>query len=221
MLDEHTQPSSKTRLPRAPQRAKPNHFARPDWDPFRAAQNAPPYPSTTYSKNPPEPCVQNCEVKRASVGVDRMRLQVFQIAKRQTSFMRRCQHDLRCEAGLQRFLPARRTQAPLVARLQSWKTPLQIGSRKIVPGRFRKCQKLGRQHHADRMRTHILRPRIAAAITKKAGHRRRAANAQLTAQHVFGMRLPTGAVGRSNSDHNTFSFGFSRPEWPDYIADPS
>lgn len=140
---------------------------------------------------------------RALSSIDRVRLQIFQVTKRETRFMRRRQHNLRSVPGIERFLPPRCAEAPFVAGLQTGKPKLKIGRRQVVAGRFRERQELGRQYNTNRVRPDVLRPGVAAAVPEKPGHRRSATGCQLLAQHIFGIRGPVNAVGRGNSDHNT------------------
>jgi hypothetical protein len=140
------------------------------------------------------------------VGIYCMRLQIFQVTKRETRFMRCRQNNLRSVPSIERFLPPRCAEAPLVARLQPGKPKLQIGRRQVVSGRLREGQEFGCQNDANRVRPDILRPGIAAAIPEKAGHRRSATSCQLAAEHVFGLRNPNDAVRGGNSNHNGTCF---------------
>jgi hypothetical protein len=135
-------------------------------------------------------------------GVRRVCFQVFQVAKREACFMRCCQNDFGRVARIKRFLPPWRTQAPLVAGLQTGEAKLQIRRRQVVSCGFGEGQELGGEDDANCVRPHVFRARIAAAIAEKAGHWRRAAGCQLTAEHVFGLRNADHAVCRGNADHN-------------------
>src|SRR4051812_37513245 len=55
----------------------------------------------------------------------------------------RPQHHARGSPRFERFLPARRAQAPAVTGLQTWKTEIGHRRRKIVAARFGKFEKLG------------------------------------------------------------------------------
>ena len=92
--------------------------------------------------------------------------------------------DLRGGAGIERFLPAGRTQAPAVTGFQAREAVLGHRSRKVVPSRLGKGQKLRRHDGANRMQTHILSPSVAAGVAKEAGQRPVAARLQRSAQHV-------------------------------------
>jgi hypothetical protein len=140
------------------------------------------------------------------VSVHRVHLEIFQIAKRQTRFVRRREHDFGGVTCIERFLPPRRTQAPTVAWLQPWEPKLQIGSRKIVPCRFREGQKFSREHDTNRVRPDVFRARVAATITEKAGHWRGATSRQLSAEHVFGLRQPDDAVCFCDANHGSTCF---------------
>ena len=77
----------------------------------------------------------------------------------------------------------------------------KIRRRQVVADRFGERQELGRQLDAHRVRADVLRPRVAAAVAEKAGHRRRAADFQLAAEHVFGLRQADDAVGFGDANH--------------------
>jgi hypothetical protein len=136
------------------------------------------------------------------VSIHSMRLEIFQIAKRQACLVRSREYDLRCMPRVERFLPTRRAEAPSVAGLQTRKSELQVRRREIVADRLGKRQKIGRHYHAHRVRANVLGARVAAAVAEKAGHRRRAADRELTSQHIFRVRQPDYAVCRGNSNHN-------------------
>jgi len=54
----------------------------------------------------------------------------------ESTLVRRAQDHTRRLADLERFLPARGTEAPTVTRVQAWKAECRNWSRKIVAARF-------------------------------------------------------------------------------------
>src|SRR5690349_4119867 len=102
--------------------------------------------------------------------IDRVTFQIGELAELQRAFMRRPQHDARRAVCLQCLLPARRAQAPAITGLQSCKTESRGRRRKIIALRFRKTKKLLRHDDAYRMAAEIVRPGIAATVTKESGH---------------------------------------------------
>ncbi len=65
-----------------------------------------------------------------------MGLQIRQIAISEGALMRRFQRDTRRLTGLERFLPARRAEAPSVARLDAGKVIIRCRHRKVVAVRL-------------------------------------------------------------------------------------
>ena len=182
---ERARRNGESRCSRVSTRAKFDILHAPSGTPFEEVK------SIVMRRNDLEqmrtkPLVQNSQPARALVGIDRVRLQIFQVAKRETRFMRRRQNDLWCMTGIERLLPPRCAQAPLVAGLQAGKAELQVGSRKIVSCCLGKRQELSRQDDANRVRPDVLWARIAAAVAVKAGNRPFAARLQRTAEHVLG-----------------------------------
>jgi len=74
-------------------------------------------------------------------------------------------------ACLEGFLPARRAQAPAVARLQAGKAEFRQGSRKVIAPGFGKTQKGVAHHRADRVAADILGAGVATAVAEKASQR--------------------------------------------------
>jgi hypothetical protein len=70
-------------------------------------------------------------------------------------------------AGLERFLPARRTQAPAVAGPQAGKAKLRRRRRKIIAVGFGKLEELSSHDGADGMTADVFSTRIAAAVSKE------------------------------------------------------
>src|SRR3954470_18826331 len=94
------------------------------------------------------------------------------------------EHHPRCLARLKSFLPARRTQAPAITRLQSGKTELRPRRRKVVAAGFGKFQEGIRHHRANGVAAGILVAGIAAAIAEKAGHGRGGTSLQRLVEHI-------------------------------------
>jgi hypothetical protein len=198
---EYTQRNGKRRYPRVRTRAKSTILPADSGTPFVEAKSIA-MCGNHLRQNAHETTCAKFGLAPVLVSIDRVRLQIFQVAKRKTRFMRRRQNDLGRVPRIERFLPPWCTQAPLVARLQARKSKLEVGSREIVSSGLGECQEFGRQNNADRVRPDVFRARIAAAVAEKAGHRRRAARCQLAAKHVFGLRNPNDAVGRGNTYHD-------------------
>jgi hypothetical protein len=198
---ERARRNGESRCSRIPPRAKFNHFARPIGTPSSETKlNA--MCGNHLGQTRTKSLVQNYRAVRALVGVDSVRLEIFQVTKRKARFMRRGQNDLWCMTSIKRFLPPRCAEAPFVAGLQTGKAELQIRRRQVVTGGLRESQELCRQDDANCVRSHVLRARVAAAVPEKAGHRRRAASCQFAAQHVFGLRETNDAVCLCNADHS-------------------
>ena len=106
---------------------------------------------------------------------------------RQGHFVRRLQHHLRRGAGLEGLHPARRAQAPAVARLQAREARLR--RRQIVADALRERQELGGHHRADGVQANIVRASLAAAVAEESGHRPSRAGLQLAAENVAGVGI--------------------------------
>jgi hypothetical protein len=202
---EYTQWNGKSRYPLDPTRAKSTILHAAIGTPFSEAK------SIAMCRNHlrqmrTKPLAQNSWPAPVLVGVDRVRLQIFQVTKREACFMRRSENNLRSMPGIERFLPPRCAEAPFVAGLQAGEAKLQIGSRQIVTSRFREGQEFSRQDNADCVRPDVLRTRVAAAISEKAGHGRCAADCQLAAEHVFSLRQPDDTVCFCNANHSQLCF---------------
>jgi len=120
--------------------------------------------------------------------IDRVFPQIRQFHKLQRRDMRRRQHHPRRAPRLERLLPPRHAQAPLIPRLQPRKTKMQRRRGQIISRRLRKRQKLRVHPHANRMEPMIPRPRMAAAIPKKTRHGIKAARLQRLAEDIGSVR---------------------------------
>src|ERR1700680_2746658 len=89
----------------------------------------------------------------------------------ETRLMRRGKADAWRMAGVERLLPARRAQAPAIARLQPVEAELRQRGREVVAGGLRKRKELGVDLGADRVQPDILGAGIAAAFAVEPGQR--------------------------------------------------
>src|SRR5215472_1667148 len=80
------------------------------------------------------------------------------------------QRDAGRLTGSERLLPARRTEAPAVARLQAGKTPLRHRRREIVAARLGEGEEFRGHDDANRMAAGILRAGVATSVAEEAGH---------------------------------------------------
>jgi hypothetical protein len=121
----------------------------------------------------------------------------FEIGKRavsESAFVRGSQDHTRCLANLERFLPARGTEAPTVTWIQAWKAECGNWSRKIVAARFGKFEKRCSHNGANRVTANVLSPGVAAAIPIKSRHGFDRAEIKRLAEHVSGAAPPTASV---------------------------
>src|SRR5512135_3419348 len=81
--------------------------------------------------------------------IDRVALEVRERAVFERALMGRTQDDAWGAPSLERFLPARRAEAPAVAGLQAREAEFRHRRREIVAAGLRKFQKLRRHHRAD------------------------------------------------------------------------
>jgi hypothetical protein len=133
--------------------------------------------------------------------VDGVRFQVFEIAVRERGLVRGGQIHPRGKAGVERLLPAWRTETPAVAFAEAGEAVLQNRRREIVPRRLGELQKSRSHLDANRVRADVFRRGIAAAVAKEAGHRRGAADFEFAAKHVFGLGKTNDVVSGS-ADHD-------------------
>src|SRR5690242_7605897 len=98
--------------------------------------------------------------------------------------MSRLENDLRGGAGVERLLPARRAQAPAVARLEAGEAVLWHRRGEIVAGGLREGEELGGHDDANRVQAVILAAGVAAGVAIEAGQRLGGAGPQRAAQHV-------------------------------------
>src|ERR1051326_367532 len=95
------------------------------------------------------------------------------------------QHHARRLARFEFLLPARRAQAPAVARFETRKAELGHRRGQIVAARFGEFQEGSSHHHAHRVAAEILAPGIAAAIAVKSRRRAERAKLERFAEHVL------------------------------------
>ena len=106
----------------------------------------------------------------ASGEVHREPLQIGERAVVEGTFVRSPQNHAGRPAGLERFLPARRTQAPTVAGPQAGKAELWHRRRKIIAAGFGKLEELSSHDGADGMTADVFLTRIAAAVSEEPRH---------------------------------------------------
>ena len=111
--------------------------------------------------------------------------EVAQLHPLQGGRVGRRQHDRRRHPGLERLLPARGAQAPLVAGLQSREAELGVRRRQVVADRGREGQELRGDPGADRVHAHVLGAGVAAAVAVEAGQRVEVAGLELFAEDVL------------------------------------
>src|SRR6185437_16770248 len=68
--------------------------------------------------------------------IHRVALEIGERAVVERALMRRAQHDARRQPGLERLLPARRAQAPAVARAKAGEAAIRHRRREVVAARF-------------------------------------------------------------------------------------
>jgi hypothetical protein len=124
-----------------------------------------------------------------SIEIGRETLEIFEMTVRQSAGMGGRKQDLRRVAGNEGFLPARRAQAPAVARLQPGKSKFGTRRGQVIAARLREHEELRGHDRAYCVRPAILRSGIAAAVAKEAGQGPGRAGRERAAQHVP-RRLP-------------------------------
>ena len=87
--------------------------------------------------------------RRSPQANPRVRLEVGERDELEGRSVRSLEHDGRRDTGLERFLPARRDDAPAIARLESGKQPLRLRGHEVVPRRHRELEELLRHDRAD------------------------------------------------------------------------
>jgi hypothetical protein len=106
----------------------------------------------------------------ASGEVHREPLQIGERAVVEGAFVRSPQNHAGRLARLERFLPARRTQAPAVAGPQAGKAKLWHRRRKIIATGFGKLEELSSHDSADGMTADVFSTRVAAAVSEEPRH---------------------------------------------------
>ena len=103
----------------------------------------------------------------ASGEVHREPLQIGERTVVEGAFVRSPQNYAGRLARFERFLPARRTQAPTVARPQAGKAKLWRRRRKIIATGFGKVEELSSHDSADGMTADVFSTRLAAAVSEE------------------------------------------------------
>ena len=85
---------------------------------------------------------------------------------------------------IERSLPARHANAPLVAGLEARKFPLRVRRDKIVSLQHRKIQKLTRHLCTNRVKPDVAGPGLTKAIAVKSGERIPTATLQFRSQNI-------------------------------------
>ena len=103
----------------------------------------------------------------ASGEVHREPLEIGERAVVEGAFVRSSQDYAGRLARLERFLPARRTQAPAIAGPQAGKAEFWQRRRQIIAAGFGKLEELSRHDRADGMTTDVFSTRIAASVSEE------------------------------------------------------
>src|SRR5580765_6139465 len=114
----------------------------------------------------------------------RVRLQFFQRDELERRSMRCFQIHRRRAVVIQRAFPAGDAHTPLVAWLQSGKTPLRMRCDQVVSIQDGEIQKFLRDLHANRVLPHVLWSCAAIAIAIKTGHRIATTTFQFRSQNI-------------------------------------
>src|SRR6185503_4423304 len=107
----------------------------------------------------------------SSLKPDGVLLQVIERNDLQGHRMGGLEHHLGGAAGIERLLPARRAQAPAVARLEAGEAVLRHRRREVVAPGFREGEELRRHDDANRVQAHVLAAGVATGIAIEAGQR--------------------------------------------------
>ena len=110
--------------------------------------------------------------------------------------MRCFQIHRRCAIVIQRAFPARDAHTPLVARLQSGKTPLRTRCDQVVSIQDGEIQKFLRDLHANRVLAYVLWSCSAIAISIEPSHRLTTTTFQFPSQNIRRHRQPGVTIGR-------------------------
>lgn len=115
--------------------------------------------------------------------------------------MGRFQVDRRRHPAVQRFLPARHTNAPPIARLQSGEAPFRVRRDQIVPHQDGIIEEVARDLRADRVESGVFGPGAAKAVAVEAGHGIATAGMEFCPEnirrHVW--TIATGAVSSTEN----------------------
>jgi hypothetical protein len=130
----------------------------------------------------------------ASGEVHREPLEIGELAVVEGVFVRSPQDYAGRLARLERFLPARRTQAPAVAGPQPGKAEFWHRRRKIVAAGFRKLEELSSHDGADGVATDVFSTRIAAPVSEEPRQRLHRAIFESVAKNIPGRFWPAPAV---------------------------
>ena len=110
--------------------------------------------------------------------------------------VRRLEHDRWRDTRLQRLLPARRDDAPAVARLQPREQPLRLRRHEVVPRRDRELEELLRHDRTDDVEPEVGAGRVAVAVAEVARHRVDGTGLQLAAEDVHDASLSVNVTSR-------------------------
>ena len=103
-------------------------------------------------------------------------------------------------ARLERFLPARRTQAPAIAEPQAGKAEFWHRRRKVIAAGFGKLEELSSHDRADGMTTDVFSTRIAASVSEEPRQGLHRAVFESVAKNIPG-RLPAPSVPAGIPQH--------------------
>ena len=130
----------------------------------------------------------------ASSEVHREPLEIGERAVVEGAFARSPQQYPGRLARLERFLPARRTQAPAVAGPQAGKAEFWHRRRKIIAPGFGKLEELSSHDGADGMTTDVFSTRMAASVSEEPRQRLHRAVFELVAKNISGRFWPAPSV---------------------------
>lgn len=110
--------------------------------------------------------------------------EVVAIHKFECGCMTGRQHNVRCDSGLQCFLPPLHAQTPSVPRFESRKAIFAAGGSEVISAFPRKRKELIGHHGADGVQTDIAGAGFTISVPIKSGHWRSAAAFERSAQYI-------------------------------------
>ena len=141
-----------------------------------------------------------------SVDIQREAFEVGERAVGKRTLVGGPQHYARRLAAFEGLLPARRAQAPPISGLQARKAKFRDRSREIVAAGFREGEKSRSEYRTDGMAADIFATRVAASVTKEAGHRFQRTDLEPLAKHIE--PIPAAAPATFVvPQHNLFAHG--------------